>query len=470
MNPTHITTACRNFERCGLTRRTALKAGGAGLLGLNMATMLRAAQQKTETPAPIPRAKSVIFLFQWGGPSQIDMFDMKPDAPDGVRSPYKPVKTNVPGIHITEKLPRLAKFMDKITIIRTMTHRMNNHNSAGYYALTGSSPATDDQRLRDSVDLFPAYGSTVDKLAPSGGPMPTFVSYPYTIADGSKTPGQHASFLGKAHDPLFVSRNPNKPDFALPELSLPRGLSIDRMQHRRGLQKLIDRQSKLMDFSAEARGLDAYYSKVLAMVKSPQVRQAFDIGSEPKNIRDRYGRTDYGQGCLLARRLVESGVKFVTVYFAPSIGGRSKTSGGWDTHGFSNTRMFPIVEARHLPITDHTLPTLLEDLDQRGMLDDTLVLWMGEFGRTPKINKNISRDHWPRCYSVLLAGGGVKGGYVYGASDKTAAFPARDPVRPDDLAATLYYLLGIDPHTEVYDPQNRPVPIANGNPVLDIIA
>jgi uncharacterized protein (DUF1501 family) len=225
-----------------------------------------------------------------------------------------------------------------------------------------------------------------------------------------------------------------------------------------------------LDASAEVRGFDDYYERALSMLTSNRVSQAFDLSAEPAALRDRYGRTSYGQSCLLARRLVESGVKFVTVYFSNSIGGRSKTRGGWDTHGFDNTRMFPIVEAYHHPITDQTLPTLIDDLEERGLLDETLVIWMGEFGRTPKINKNESRDHWPQCYSVLLAGGGVKRGYVYGVSDETASHPLEGPVKPDDLAATMYYLLGIYPRTEIRDLTNRPLPIADGRPIHDVIA
>jgi len=247
-------------------------------------------------------------------------------------------------------------------------------------------------------------------------------------------------------------------------------LTSDRLQSRRQIQQLIDRQSKLLDYSAEARGLDSYYERALAMLNAPRVRQAFDLAAEPENVRDRYGRTTYGQSCLLARRLVESGVKFVNVYFSNSIGGQSTTGGGWDTHGFNNTRMFPIIEKFHLPITNQTLPVLLTDLEERGLLDTTLVVWMGEFGRTPKINENVSRDHWPGCYTVLLAGGGVKRGYIHGASDKNGARPARDPVRPEDLAATMFHLLGIDPGQEVMDANNRPLVIAAGKPVFDVLA
>lgn len=438
------------------------------MLGLTLPRILRAAH--ATSGAIRPRAKSVIFLFQFGGPSHIDILDMKPDAPEEYRGPHKMTRTTCPDIDINDRLPRLAQVMDKVTVVRSLHHRMNNHNSAGYYALSGHAPPTDDQRLRDSIDLYPAYGSVVDHLAPNDDSMPTSVSYPHVIADGSRTPGQHASFLGKRHDPLFISRDPNAADFSLPELSLPEGLSLDRLQHRRGLQQIIDRQSRLLESAPEAKGLDAYYQRAMAMLGTDKVRSAFDLSREDSGTRERYGRHTYGQGCLLARRLAESGVKFTTVYFSRNIGGRSKTDGGWDTHGFDNTRMFPIIESYHLPITDQTLPTLLRDLEQRGMLDETLVVWMGEFGRTPKINGNASRDHWPHCYSALLAGGGVKRGYVHGASDEKGMHPASDPVTPEDLAATIYYLLGIDPAVHIYDTQARPLPISSGKPIWDIIA
>jgi len=306
-------------------------------------------------------------------------------------------------------------------------------------------------------------------LRPNRAGLPTFVSFPHVIRDGSIVPAQHASFLGKAHDPLFFPEDPNQAGFQLPELTLPRNLSANRLQRRREMQRLVDRQTRLLEFSASARGFDQYYQKALAMLTSNKVRQAFDVSQEPDALRARYGRTTYGQSCLLARRLVESGVKFVTVYFSNSIGGRKIGSGGWDTHGFDNTRMYNIVNKYQLPITDQTLPTLLDDLEDRGLLDETLVLWMGEFGRTPKINKNESRDHWPQCYTVLMAGGGVKRGYTYGSSDAHGMYPDEDGVKPEDLAATLYYLMGIPPDTEIRDRSDRPLAIA-GNPILDVIA
>jgi hypothetical protein len=462
-------TCCENAQtsRSLLTRRRLLQIGGLGLLGLGLPDLLRATQPNSHGRA---RAKSVIFLHQYGGPSHLDTFDMKPDTPAAFRGEYRPIASRAPGIFVCERLPRMAQVMDKVTLIRTVRHEMRNHNSAGYYSLTGYAPPTDDQRLRDSRELFPMYGSIVDRLAPSGPGVPTSVSYPYVIRDGSITPGQHASFLGQTYDPFFVNQDPNSNDFRLPELSLPDNLTPDRLEDRREVLSLIDQQTELLEFSARARGVDAHYRRALTMLTTPNFRRAFDLASEPLAMRERYGRTSYGQSCLLARRLVEAGVRFVTVYFAATIGGQSTVSGGWDTHGFNNVPMYPILRDYLLPITDRTLPTLLEDLDNRGLLDDTLVVWAGEFGRSPRINNIAGRDHWPQCYTVLFAGGGVKRGYVHGASDRIGAFPGRDPVRPEDLSATMFHLLGLDPHTEVRDALNRPLPISSGSVIQGVLA
>jgi hypothetical protein len=460
-----MTYRAGNLER--VSRRKAMQIGGAGFLGLTMPRWLRASEHSRGIPV---RAKSVIFLYQFGGPSHIDMFDLKPSAPEGIRGPHRGIDTSVPGVKICEQLPAVSRVMDKLTLVRSVHHTMKNHNPASYYALTGHAPPVDDIRLRDSLDLFPAYGSAVDRLAPGDAQLPTFVAYPYVIRDGEITPGQHASFLGKKHDPLLVTEDPAAPGFRLPELSLPAGITPDRLATRQAVRALVERQAGLGEISALARGIDDYYRRAAAMLSSPRVRDAFDLTQEPDDVRERYGRQTYGQSCLLARRLVEAGVRFVNVYFSESIGGQSDKKGGWDTHGFNNTRMFPIIQKLHLPLTDQTLPTLLIDLDERGLLDETLVVWMGEFGRTPRINQNASRDHWPHCYTVLLAGGGIKRGYVHGASDRDGAYPARDPVRLEDLAATMFYLLGIDPHTEVQDASGRPLPIAAGQVVHDLIA
>ena len=455
--------------RSPISRRKAISVGGLGMLGLNAPRVMKALESKMAHPKA--RAKRVIFLFQFGGPSQLDTFDMKPEAPEEIRGPLKQISSNVPGMPVCELLPKTAKIMDKVTLVKSVHHTMNNHNSAAYYALSGHAPPADDQRLGDTLDLYPAYGSVVEKLAPlSDKYMPTHIAYPYRIADGSVTPAQHASFLWKQYDPYFFTNDPNAKNFQLPELSLPNGLSSERLASRREIMKLVDEQSRLLETSSLAQGIDAYYEKALAMLDSPRLRAAFDLSKEPEVVREAYGRTTYGQSCLLARRLAEAGAKFITVYFSKGIGGQSTKDGGWDTHGFNDTRMYKIIDKYHMPITEQTLPTFLNDMDQRGLLDETLVLWMGEFGRTPKINKNKSRDHWPKCYTVLMAGGGVKRGYAYGASDAHAAYPADKPVRPDDISATLFHLLGIHPHSEVHAADGRPLPISQGDPIHDIIA
>jgi hypothetical protein len=411
----------------------------------------------------------VILLHQFGGPSHVDTFDMKPAAPDAVRGEFRPIATRTPGIVVCDRLPRVAQVVDKFALVRSVYHTMKNHNSAGYYSLTGAAPPLDDQRLRDTRDLCPAYGSVVDRLAPAGSGLPTFVAFPHVIRDGSITPGQHASFLGKSHDPLLITQDPNSSDFRLPELSLPANLSLDRLENRREVLRLIDEQAELLEFSAKARGIDAHYAKALGLVTSPRAKKAFDLSAEPETVRERYGRTTYGQSCLLARRLVEAGVRFVNVYFAATIGGQD-SKGGWDTHGFNNKPMYPILKDYLLPITDQTLPALLEDLAHRSLLNDTLVVWMGEFGRSPRINNMAGRDHWPQCYTALLAGGGVQPGCVYGSSDKNGAFPARDVVRPDDLAATMFHLLGLSPQAEVRDTLNRPLPISRGSVLTGLLS
>jgi hypothetical protein len=462
-----MSQGCPDFQRSNLSRRAMLKVGAAGFAGLNLPALLRA----DGAPKLAARAKHVIFLQQWGGPSHLDTFDMKPDAPDGIRSDFKPIASSTPGLYLTEHLPRFAKVLGRFAQIRAVHHRMGNHNSAGYYSLTGHAPPLDDQRLRDTLELYPSYGSVAARFRPLDDPaLPTYVSYPHVIRDGSVTPGQGASFLGKAFDPFFVARDPNSSDFSLPELSLPASLPLDRLDDRRGLLGRIDAQNVALRQTATAKGIDTFYDRALSMLASPKVRTAFDLSQEPATLRDAYGRSTYGQGCLLARRLVESGVRFVTVYFSNTIG-MGVGFGGWDTHGNN----FNDLKDRLLPVTDKAVPTLIDDLAARGLLDETLVVWMGEFGRSPRIGLSASaktpgRDHWPKCYSVLMAGGGITPGAIYGSSDRIGAYPASDPVRPDDVAATIYYALGIDPATEVMDTLGRPLPIASGSPITRIFS
>ncbi|MEI6325395.1 MAG: DUF1501 domain-containing protein [Gemmataceae bacterium] len=444
-----------------LTRRLALRASMATFAGLSVPGLGLA------RAALAAKAKSVIFLHQWGGPGQHETFDMKPNAAERIRGDFKPIQSSLPGVPICELLPKMASWMDKVTLIRGLNHTMKNHNSAGYYSLTGYAPPSDDQRLRDSRELFPAYGSIVDRLSPASSGVPTFAALPHVIADGSITPGQHASFLGKRHDPLFVGTDPTHQEYKLPELTLPSSITPERLGRRREALRIVEAQAKGMDSLEKARGINEQLERAFSMVTSTRVRDAFDLSQEKEAVRNAYGRTTYGQSCLVARRLVEVGVRFVNVYFHRSIGG---CDGGWDTHGFREKPMNPILKNHLLPMTNQTLPTLLTDLKDRGLLDTTLVVWVGEFGRSPKINNQQGRDHWPQCYTALLAGGGVRKGHVHGASDKTGAFPALDPCKPEDLSATMFHLLGIDPKTEVRDSLNRPLVISPGQVIEGVLS
>lgn len=443
-----------------LDRRSVLKVGFGGLAALAGATHGNAANPKA-------KAKTIIFLHQWGGPSHHDTIDPKPDAPDNIRGELGVLQTKVPGALVSDLLPRTSKIIDRLCQIRGLHHTMANHNSAGYYSLTGIAPATDDQRLRDSRDLFPGYGAIADKFAPTAAGIPGFVSFPHTIADGSITPGQHASFLGKRHDPLFVGQDPNQAGFRLPELALPAGITPERMARRGEARRIIERQLGELENASLARGLGEQYDRAHSLLASTKVREAFDLSREPDAVRDRYGRTTYGQSCLLARRLAEAGCRWIQVYLHPSIGG---AKGGWDTHGFRGEKMYPILKNHLLPLMDQTLPTLFEDLEERGLFENTLVVWVGEFGRSPKINDLAGRDHWPKCYPAMLAGAGVKRGYIHGRSDKIGAYPASDGCKPEDLSATLFHLLGINPATEIRDPLDRPLPLSPGRVIEEVLA
>jgi hypothetical protein len=457
---------CNDFQNMMLSRRNCLHVGAWGLAGLvgKNAPLLANDSAQSQGRTVRARAKSVIFLHQYGGPSHIDTFDMKPNAPDGIRGEFQPIDSAVAGSPICEHLPRWGAQLDQWAQIRSVHHDMKNHNPACYYSLTGKRPPTDDIRLRDTMDLYPAYGSTVAKFLSGVDGMPSFVAFPHILRDGAVSPGQHASFLGKRFDPYFFPADPNAADFRLPELQLPANIDLARLDRRRDILRLIDDQQRLIEKSSEARGLDGLQEQAISILSSRGLRDALDIGQESSTLRDAYGRTTYGQSCLLARRLVESGARFVTVYFSSGIGG--KGSEGWDTH----QENFKDLKERLLPATDKTVPTLIEDLRSRGLLEDTLVLWMGEFGRGPQIGDRDGkgRGHWPDCYTVMMAGGGIRGGTIFGRSDPKGAYPASDPVGPEDIAATLFWALGIDPSSEVYDTQKRPLAISTGQPIQDI--
>jgi hypothetical protein len=458
---------CNDFQNMMLSRRSCLQIGAwglAGLMGGNTNQVFGAEAIANQGRSIRARAKNVIFLHQYGGPSHIDTFDMKPNAPDGIRGEFRPIDSAVTGSPVCEHLPRWAAQLDQWAQIRSVHHDMKNHNPACYYSLTGKRPPTDDIRLRDTLELYPTYGSTVAKFLPPTDGMPPFVAYPHVLRDGAVSPGQHASFLGKRFDPYFFPADPNSAEFRLPELQLPANIDLARLDRRRDILRLIDDQQRLIEKSSEARGLNILQEQAISILSSRGLRDALDISQESTAMRDAYGRTTYGQSCLLARRLVESGARFVTVYFSSSIGG--KGSEGWDTH----QENFKDLRERLLPATDKTVPTLIEDLRSRGLLEDTLVLWMGEFGRGPQIGDRDGkgRGHWPDCYTVMMAGGGIRGGSIYGRSDSKGAYPASEPVGPEDIAATLFWALGIDPASEVHDTQKRPLAISTGQPIQSI--
>jgi hypothetical protein len=436
------------------TRRAALKVGAVGLAGLTLPGALKA-----EKTAPRKAtARSVILLFQFGGPSHLDTFDPKPNAPSEIRGEFKTIPTRTPGLLVTEHLSRLAERSGLYAVVRGVRHNRSAHNSGAYYSLTGREPLVDIVTANAAATDFPHPGSVVDYLTRSDDKVPASVALPTMIADGPfRTPGEFAGFLGKAYDPLWVLKDPNAADFKVSELMLPDGLTVKRVTDRRAVQKDLAELSQLADRAA-ARGMEDYQARAVDLLTSPRTQKAFAIQEESPATRDRYGRHAYGQSVLLARRLVEAGVRFVTVYYSAGIG-------GWDTHKDN----FATLKGSRLPHTDAALSALLDDLSDRGLLGETLVYWTGDFGRTPKVNKDAGRDHWPQCQSVVMAGGGVKGGVTFGASDPSGAYPTDAPVRPDDITATVFSAVGLDPATEVRDQLNRPMPISAGQPIRALL-
>ncbi len=450
----------------GYTRRGALRVGGLGFLGLSLPGLLRA-----DNGAAPRREKACILFYLQGGQSQLDVWDLKPDAPEGIRGEFRPVRTNVPGIEITEHLPRLAQLAARYAIIRSMTHAATNHNPGGYRALTAGIPARDTVNLGASPDDLPHPGAVVSLLQPAKRAVPTFVqlSAPLVGDGGAQMPGQGAGMLKARYEPLRVTGDPSHPAFQVEELSLPEGVGGARFQARRDLLKTVEGAFPLIRESPAIGRLDQFYQRAFNLVTSPEARRAFDLSQEPDRVRDRYGRHVHGQRLLLARRLIESGVRLVTVYWG---GPLNNPDDFWDTHKAN----FPKQKERLLPPFDQCFSALLEDLHQRGLLQTTLVVAMGEFGRTPKIGQVTAnagtdatgRDHWPFCYSVVLAGGGVRGGQVVGVSDGIGAYPKERPVTPDDFLATIYHALGIPLHAEIHDRLNRPQPITRGEPVREL--
>ncbi len=458
------------------TRRSLLRIGSLGALGLTLPGLLRAESERTvfgtvggRRLAPKSTIRSCILIFYYGGPSHLDTWDMKPSAPHEVRGLFGSIATSVPGLRVSEHMPRVARVMDRLAILRGMHHPMTNHNAAAFTALCGRNPLKGDQELlgNDRNDP-PCFGSILSANLPEVRQLPTFVALPHVMYNVVQLPGQVAGFLGSSHNPFQVNADPAAADFQLGELELPGEVSLARLDHRATLLHTLDQQLRRQDSLARSPNepgaasplldaRDTYTEKAFRLLRSPAVRQAFHLDEEDPRLRDQYGRNKHGQSVVLARRLIEAGVRFVTVFDGQYNGQLAN----WDAHA----DVFNRLKDALLPPADQALAALVDDLTARGLLDTTLVIAMGEFGRTPRINGTAGRDHWPHCYSVVLAGGGVRGGTMFGSSDKLGAYPETDPVTPGDLAATLFWRFGLDPRKEIADLSGRPYKLADGQPI-----
>jgi hypothetical protein len=440
-----------------LNRRQFFHASGLSALGLFWSDWLRA--QAATTNAGRSRAKSVIMIFNCGAPSHIDLWDPKPDAPDTVRGIFNPIATNVSGIRISELLPRLAQRTDKLAIIRTLHHRHTSHNSGMYWSIVGRPYRIDNTLINPSRTDYPSVGTLIGWLARRDGytgALPPYVITPAPHCDSTVyiTPGQFGGCLGARYDPFVLNADPNAPDFRVANIGLPADMSERRLAERRALLGLDRRpMSELVP-----RDFDDNRDRAFELVTSREVQRAFDLSREAGTVRDRYGRHSWGQSHLLARRLIEAGVRFVTTVNGPSI--------VWDTHQDNFNRL----KNRLVPPMEQAFAALLDDLESRGLLESTLVVWMSDFGRTPIINAQVGRDHWPQCYTMVLAGGGIRGGQVIGESDRLGGVPKLQPVTPADIHATLFTALGYDPHGITYmSPEGRPFPLSEGEPVRGLL-
>jgi len=470
-----------------LTRREILRAGGLGLglHGMGLPGLLRARAAAATRPASAPtfgRAKACILLFMWGGPAQQETWDLKPDAPAEVRGEFRPIATNVTGLMISEHFPALATRAHHLAVIRSVHHADVNHLTATHELLTGRpSPRGEAAPLAED---WPHFGAVLARL--NGGrertALPPFVQMRPTVPQGAprfveSSHGQGAGWLGPSLNPLTLDDDPSRagfrPEATLGALSLPDGLALGRLEDRRRLLEAVDAQARGLGRAAQVAALDAHFARACNLLTDRRALEAFDLDREDPKTRDRYGRHPHGQTVLMARRLVEAGVPIVTVFWPND--GITNVSVYWDTHN----RNFVDLKTRLMPPADQAFSALLDDLDARGLLDSTLLVWTGEFGRTPRVGQSVvggagagrdGRDHWPHCFSSVLAGAGVKGGTTFGASDRWAAYPARDPVTPADLAATVYHLLGVDPALELVDALGRPLRLCSGDPIGGVLA
>ena len=460
-----------------LSRRQWLSLGTAALGGLSLGGLLQARLSAEESPAPRPAThrpiKACILVFYYGGPSHLDTYDMKPAADASIRGEFQPISTSVPGLSICEHLPRMSKVMHHVALIRSMHHENRLHDAASIESLTGRPLAGGDRELFAPLpQFFPSFGGTVSYLHREQKLPVSFASLPFEFHNVVHTPCQGGGFLGSAFNPFLIDGQPERGTYGAETLKLPENVSLQRLGERNALLGSLGGNPADPHFGG-ADQLRRFYDRALELLGSQAVHEALDVSKESSQTRERYGIYPYaaqggtngaehgyarnlrGQNLLVARRLVEAGVPFVNVYDFKQQGQN------WDSHAqnFQQHKEFL------LPPAEQALSALIEDLHKRGLLESTLVVALGEFGRTPKINENAGRDHWPDCYTVLLAGGGIQGGAVYGASDKFAAYPALDPVTPADLAATIFWRFGFSPATHIHDPAGRPYKLSDGAPI-----
>ena len=448
--------------RATTRRRALLEVGGCSLLGLSWPGMLAAGESNPTTDAAgFGQAKSCVLIFLWGGPSQQDTWDMKPDAPSSLRSEFRPIATRVPGIDIGEHLPHMAGVTNLLTVVRSMTHRDFEHGSAAYAALTGHAHPLPGTNTPVRPEDFPTYGALVSRLGHNPNPVPDSIILGPVMHQGNRPPiaGQNAGFLGLTYEPFRIAADPGAADFRVSSLNSPAELPTDRLQRRHKLLQSFDRDGRRVEPVRQVTGIDSLYQRAFGLLGSARTRAAFRLDTEPDSLRDRYGRHRFGQTLLLSRRLVEVGVPLITVNWA------KQNRDQWDTHAKNYPRLKNL-----LPPFDRGLSTFLADLKNRGLLETTLVCCMGEFGRTPRINNIGSRDHWPHCYFSVWAGGGIQPGTVFGASSRHASYPTLYPVGPWDLGATMFHCLGIRPDQHIQNRRGQPIPLSPGRVIDGLLA
>ena len=471
----------------GPTRREFLRVGSLGIFGISLsqALALRDAHAATAAAdalgggAGFGRANSVILLFLQGGPSHIDIWDPKPEAPTNIRGDFSAIDTKVPGIRLSETMPLLAEQVDKCTLIRSMSYTpkgLFNHTAAIYQMLTGYPPdrvSPSGQLEPPSPADFPTAGSQVSKLKPLDDPMLPFVELPRPLQESNVIgKGGAAGFLGKAYDPYRLYQDPNQP-IELDDLELRKETSPERLAGRFELRKGLNASMPDLEKAVADSALDEYYEKAYDLVLSGKARQAFDLSNESDDMRERYGRNTFGQGALMARRLIEAGTRFVQLNW-PAVANGNPEIDSWDTHAAN----FGPLRNLHCPVLDRALSALLFDMDDRGLLDETLVVAVGEFGRSPRLGVSTSgnsnspdgRDHWPYCYTAMVAGAGISRGQLYGESDETGSSPREKPVHPNDLLATVYHTLGIDPAMEILNHLDQPRELVKGEVIRGLWA